>query len=102
VTIESYPRTRSTDYAAFDEVVVLRLVAGLRPGAPVGAPDAAEAIRRLAASGYSDGQIAARLGFRRRSVLRIRTRLGIAAALTPTDNQHTRRHDAPNRLRKAG
>lgn len=95
-------KTRSTDYSAFDEVVVLRLVNGRRPGAPISAPDAAEATRRLAADGFTDGQIAARLGFARRSVIRIRVRLGIPAALPVGHNQHHRRHDAPNRPRLAG
>lgn len=91
-----------TDYADFDEVVVGRLVAGRHPGEPIRAADAGEATRRLAAAGYSDGQIAARLGMCRRSVYRIRCRLGIPAALTPRDNGHTRRHDAANRPRLAG
>lgn len=95
-------KNRLYDYTDFDVVVVDRLVAGQRPGAPISAADAAEATRRLAARGYSDGQIAARLGFTRRSVIRIRNRLGIAAALTPAENQHARLHDAPNRPRKAG
>lgn len=93
---------RATDYADFDQVVVDRLVAGRLPGEPIRAADAGEATRRLAAAGYSDGQIAARLGFRRRSVIRIRGRLGIPAALTPNDNQFARLHDAPNRPRTAG
>jgi hypothetical protein len=90
------------DYADFDEVVVGRLVAGRLPGEPIRAADAGEATRRLAAAGYSDGQIAARLGFRRRSVIRIRARLGIPAALTPDQNQFDRLHNAPNRPRMAG
>lgn len=89
-------KTRLTDYDAFDEVVVERLVAGRRPGEPIRAAEAGEATRRLARLGYSDGQIAARLGYNRRSVIRIRTRLGIPAALTPTDNQFGRLHDAPS------
>lgn len=93
---------RPTDYADFDDVVVQRLVDGRHPGQLIRAADAAEATRRLAAAGYSDGQIAARLGFRRRSVFRIRRRLGIPAALTPADNGHTRAHADPNRPRMAG
>lgn len=93
---------RATDYADFDEVVVERLVAGQRAGEPIRAADAGEATRRLARLGYSDGQIAARLGFCRRSVQRIRDRLGIAAALTPHDNHHTRPHNAPTRPRANG
>jgi hypothetical protein len=95
-------QTRSTDYADYDEVIVERLVMGRRPGGLISAPDAGEATRRLAALGYSDGQIAARLGFRRRSVHRIRVRLDIPAALTPHDNRHTRQHDAPARPKARG
>jgi hypothetical protein len=95
-------RTRTTDYGDYDEVVVNRLIAGQHPGGPISAPDAAEATRRLARLGYSDGQIAVKLGFRRRSVVRIRQRLGIPAALTPRQNQFDRQHAAPNRPRKAG
>lgn len=94
-------RTRLTDYADYDDVVVDRLVAGQHPGGAISAPDAAEATRRLARAGYSDGQIAAKLGFCRRSIFRIRQRLGIPAALTPRSNQHHRLHAAPNRPRKA-
>jgi hypothetical protein len=79
-------RTRTTDYGDYDEVVVNRLIAGQHPGGPISAPDAAEATRRL----------------RRRSVVRIRQRLGIPAALTPRQNQFDRQHAAPNRPRKAG
>ena len=93
---------RPTDYGDYDAVVVERLVAGRHPGEPIRAADAGEATRRLARLGYSDGQIAARLGFRRRSIVRIRTRLGIPAALTPNQNQFARAHDAPNRPRRAG
>jgi hypothetical protein len=99
----TYLRTRSTDYAAFDEVVVQRITAGQRPGGPIAAPEAAEATRRLAAWGYSDGQIALRLGFTRRAVVRIRAKHAIAAALPARGaNQHYRHHDAPNRPRLAG
>jgi hypothetical protein len=96
-------KNRLYDYTDYDAVVVERLVAGHRPGEPIRAADAAEATRRLAALGYSDGQIAARLGFRRRSVVRIRARLGIPAALSPNgDNHHTRPHDAPARPKARG
>lgn len=93
---------RPTDYTDFDEVVVERLVAGRLPGEPIRAADAGEATRRLARIGFSDGQIAVHLGFHRRSVKRIRDRLGIAAALSPSDNHHARLHDVPTRPRKAG
>lgn len=91
-----------TDYTDFDEVVVERLVAGRHPGEPIRAADAGEATRRLARLGYSDGQIAARLGFRRRSVVRIRSRLGIPAGMPVGGNHHTQLHAAPSRPRAAG
>lgn len=90
------------DYTAFDAVVVYRLVLGDRPDARTRPPDATEATRRLAALGYSDGQIAYRLGYTRRQVVRIRARLGIAAALGVGGNRWTRPHDAPARPLKAG
>lgn len=93
---------RPTDYTDFDEIVVVRLVAGRHPGEPIRAADAGEAVRRLARQGFTDGQIADRLGFRRRSVLRIRQRLDIPAALTPHQNQHDRLHAAPSRPRAKG
>jgi hypothetical protein len=96
------PKTRTTDYADYDEAIVDRLTAGHRPGALITAPDAAEVTRRLAAHGYSDRQIAARLGFTRRSVIRIRHRLGIPTTLNPGDNQHTRPHNAPGRPKARG
>jgi hypothetical protein len=96
-------RNRLYDYADFDEIVVDRLVHGHRPGEPIRAADAAEATRRLARLGYSDGQIAKRLGFRRRSVIRIRQRLGIPAALAADgSNQNSRLHDAPGRPKAEG
>jgi len=95
-------RTRRTNYADFDAVLVERLVRHGTDGLHIRTPDAAEATRRLAALGYSDGQIAHRLGFRRRSVVRIRQRLNIPAALTPHDNGHTRPHDAPARPKARG
>jgi hypothetical protein len=96
------PKTRSTDYADYDTVVVERLVAGQKPGELIRAADAGEATRRLATLGYSDRQIAARLAFTRRSVIRIRHRLGIPASLHSGDNQHTRSHDAPARPKARG
>lgn len=94
---------KPVDYSNFDEVLVDRIVAGRPARCPIPAADAAEAVRRLAVMGYSDGQIAVRLGFTRRSVQRIRTKRDIPAALTATgDNEHTRLHDAPTRPRLAG
>lgn len=93
---------RAVDYSAFDDVAVQRIVAGRRLGQPSSAADAGEATRRLARLGFSDGQIAARLGYTRRSVLRIRIRLGIAPALPRGTNGHSRAFDAPNRPRSEG
>jgi hypothetical protein len=91
-----------TNYDEFDEVVVQRIVDGYRVGAPIPAAEAAEAVKRLARAGYDDGQIAYRLGFRRRSVFRIRQRRNIPAALPYGGNQYDRRVDAPTRARRAG
>jgi hypothetical protein len=91
-----------TNYDDFDEVIVLRVVCGERLGTPIPAAEAAEAVRRLAQRGYDDGQIAYRLGFRRRSVVRIRQRRGIPAALPVGSNHYDRLVDAPSRARSAG
>lgn len=86
------------DYTDFDEVVVHRVVNGRHPGQPFRPADAGEITRRLATQHrYSDGQIAHALGMTRRSVIRIRARLGIPAALTPRQNNHHLTHDAPSR-----
>lgn len=72
---------RPTDYGTFDHAVVATILSGAwRPrGAHVLDPaDTAEVVRRLAARHYSDGQIAYVLGSPRRTVLRIRHRLGLA------------------------
>lgn len=90
------------DYTAYDEVVVQRLMADRFPGEAIRPADAAEATRRLARRGYSDGQIAYRLGVHRRSVTRIRARLGIPAALAVGENHYDRLHDEPTRARKRG
>jgi hypothetical protein len=90
------------DYDDYDQVIVDRIIVGHRVGAPIPAPEAAEATRRLAAMGFSDGQIAARLGFTRRAVWRIRRRRGIPAALPVPSNQCTRTVEAPTRPRIAG
>lgn len=75
---------------------------GRHDGLHIRAADAAEATRRLAELGYSDGQIAERLGFTRRAVHRIRQRRGIPAALTPHHTRYTRPHDAPARPKAKG
>ncbi len=90
---------RSVDYACFDPVIVDRVIRERRVGSTLPAAETAEAVRRLAAQGYSDGQIAHRLGFTRRSVVRIRARLGI----TPGVPRGARRTiDAPNRPKARG
>lgn len=92
------------DYDTFDEVVVERIVNGRRVGAPIGAPEAAEAVRRLARVGFSDGQIAFRIGFTRRAVQRIRSRRGVPAALSPSGGGYglIPLTQAPTRARAAG
>jgi hypothetical protein len=87
------------DYDDYDEVVVERIMTGARIGCPIAAADAAEAVRRLVRDGYHDGQIALKLGFNRRSVLRIRRRLGIPATLPIGGNQYTCVQSAPSRPR---
>lgn len=91
-----------TDYSAFDEVVVVRLVTNRHTGGRIHPADAGEACRRLAEAGFTDGQIALRLGCWRRTVIRIRRRLGISAALRPNQNFRQRRHDVPGRPVAAG
>lgn len=60
--------------------------------------DRSEVTRRMAALGYSDGQIAWALGCTRRSVLRIRDKLGIPAALpSQGGNRVHLRFDMPTR-----
>lgn len=92
----------AVDYDAFDAVIVDRIVAGDPAGAPITTAAAAEAVRRLARAGYDDGQIAYRLNYRRRSVLRIRHRRGIPGALKVGQNDHHRLHNAPSRPRDRG
>lgn len=69
------------DFTDFDHEVVRRLLAGERVGAVRRFADTLEAVRRMARAGWSDGQIAYRLGCHRRSVWRIRARYAIPAAL---------------------
>ncbi len=90
---------RVVDYAGFDPVIVDRVIEERRVGTPLPAAESAEAVRRLAAQGYSDGQIAHRLGFTRRSVVRIRARRGIAPGV-PRGTPRT--VDAPNRPKRQG
>jgi hypothetical protein len=90
-------------YASYDTVIVDRIIDGRHHG-PIRPPEAAETVRRMAASGYSDGQIAYRLGRTARNVLRIRARHGIPAALPGGGaNQHHLAHpEAPTRHWRAG
>jgi hypothetical protein len=81
--------------AAADTVVVDRLVDGQPVGGPIRRADRTEAVRRLAHQRYTDGQIATQLDMWRRSVIRIRHRLGLPDAGVP--NQNHRQHAAPSR-----
>ncbi len=69
-------------YRPYDDVLVQAVVAGQLAENPYPA-DAEEIVRRLVARKFSDGQIAFRLGRTKRTVERIRRRLGIPAALRP-------------------
>lgn len=89
-------------YDRFDEVVVRRLVDGHHTSVTAGTADRAEAVRRLALAGYSDGQIAHRIGKRRRVVWRIRHRLGIPAAARGSNAASRPRPEAPARPWAAG
>lgn len=71
---------RPVDYADIDEVVVREAVAGRWTG-KLRAADAAQAVRVLAGQGHSDGQIALLVRRTERSVVRIRARHEIPAAL---------------------
>ncbi len=66
-----------------DEIAVQRLMAGDPMDGPRRRADGVEALRRLAAAGWSDGQIALRLGRTRRQILRQRARYGIPTTVTP-------------------
>lgn len=85
-------RSRAIDYARFDEVKVLRTLAGHLPFRGLTYAERAEVVRRAASAGYSDGQTAVLLDCPRRSVLRIRQRRGIPSAFAS---------DGDNRLRVA-
>lgn len=90
-------------YDRYDEVVVCELMDGRYASVTDGTADRAEAVRRLARDGYTDGQIAHRIGRRRRVVWRIRHRHGIPPAVPVGSNGHTRPHpEAPARPRAAG
>lgn len=71
----------SADLSDFDEEVVRRLLADEPVGSRPRRADTVEAVRRMAGSGWSDGQIAFRFGFHRRSVIRIRQKHGIASGV---------------------
>jgi hypothetical protein len=84
------------DGSKHDEVAVSLIVAGRRP-AWISCHDRAEAVRRMAGTKHSDGQIAHALGCPRRTVLRIRTRLSILPGTPLGSNQNTLTQDAPIR-----
>jgi hypothetical protein len=78
----------------YDEAVVIDAVRGRCTRRPWPA-EAEEVVKRLIEAGYSDGQTAVRAQRTRRSVIRIRERLGLPSHLAGT-NGHTRPHDAPS------
>jgi hypothetical protein len=84
------------DPSKHDPVIVARLVAGEHHPGRVNDSDAHEAVRQLVALGFSDGQIAYRVPRRVRSVLRIRARMGLPAALPPGSNQNAWRVQEPS------
>lgn len=93
---ECWPTAQAEFYARYDVVVVERVISGWHTG-PIRIADAAEVVRRMAAHGYSDGQIAYRLRRSVRSVERVRARRGIPAALPRGGaNQHTRHPGVPS------
>ena len=65
--------------ASFDHVVVGQVVSGQPVRGVIGTGSIREIVRILAAAGFSDGQIAYRVGCTRRTVGRHRTVLGIEA-----------------------
>jgi hypothetical protein len=93
-------------YGTYDEVVVLQYMRGeVSKTVPRRryAEERAEAIIRLVGQGYSDGQIADRTGLWRRSVERVRMRLGVEAPNPPGSNLYTRlRALEPARPHRAG
>jgi hypothetical protein len=85
-----------------DEVLVERIIRGEHHPGRVRLAESVEVVRRMAARGYSDGQIAYRLGRPVRSVLRTRARHGIPAALPRGGaNQHSRHPGVPSISGKA-
>jgi hypothetical protein len=85
-----------------DDVLVERIVSGENHPGRVRLAEAVEVVRRMAGLGYSDGQIAYRLGRSVRSVLRTRARHGIPAALPRGGaNQNTRHPGVPSISGKA-
>lgn len=85
--------------APFDEIAVAAAVRGtvlgrLAPG------DVWEIVRRMAAAGFSDGQIAYRIGYTLRQVLRIRTGLGIPSPCRGRSGLTRPVPDAPTVLKR--
>lgn len=85
------------DPSLADEVVVLLALRGRRPSHPLNDHDRAGVVHRMAAMGYSDGQIAYALDSPRRSVTRIRTKLQIPPGLPFGSNQMDLIPDFPTR-----
>lgn len=65
--------------AAADDVVVRTVVSGQAVTGVIDTGSVREIVRDLAAAGFSDGQIAYRIGCTRRTVARHRVALGIEA-----------------------
>lgn len=74
-------------FREYDDVFVSAVVGGWCVTGNVHPSDAVEIVRRMAARGHSDGQIAHRLNCWRRTVMRIRTRNNIPPALIRGSNQ---------------
>lgn len=88
-------RARTTELE-YDPIAVDRLVKGEHGDGTPTAADGWEAVRRLNALGFSDGQVAYRTGYSRRNVAYIRGQLGIPAALPSSGaNRASWRVEAP-------
>lgn len=87
------PRSDTREY---DEIVVSVLASGGRLPGRIAPADAWEATRRLAARGYSDGQIAVIVNRTRTHVRRIRSAMGVPAPCLGLGGS-TRPVEAPTR-----
>lgn len=96
-------RPRAYDMSTYDEVAVHAIAQeGYRPKSKPHPVDAAEIIRRMAKAGYSDGQIAYRIHYYIRSVVRVRSKNGIAPGLPFGSNAEQKRFVAPFRAAELG